>query len=532
MHMIMNVKNTPQSHPALTYRRNPGEELPIKSNRENDHAKATDLNSLKILGAGTDGKVHKVHLSLRFDSKPLDTFVAKKIFNDPRVFNIEKQFYEELNTQLDSQNFYDKYAQEFITGYKGHEISLEKPAIFLELGDTDLTTKLEAECEANSSPQQCTEENSNTDYPQKYDNRNTKIQNKAIHIAQIAAGLHNLHTHGIIHRDLKPENIILKTTEPEKLNNTTDASEAPTTPNTNTILNAKITDLGSALKIGDTSNAGRATISNKYCAPIEIFKFIKSHGRKKFNKEAKKELKHILQPSYDIPGLANLILINFLGDTDLGTEVLGEIFNLAPHNDFEGNIANRNILYHLLSNNASGKPALANATLHSELNSCFTLRINIKTSSDVFLILALQDILESQENPDKKSQNKNDSNESNDKPILNYLNDAHISDYKLSDEELEFIRQICLLCLDEDSQKRPTTAQVGEYFELFAAGCSDFQLAKQLVEEDRPKDYIIQKSKSETKDANTSNSTDQESSPQELNISSSNSTGNILTTNT
>ncbi len=515
--MIMNVKNIPQSHPALTYRQNPEEELPIKPNRQNNHAKASDLNSLKILGTGTDGKVNKVHLSLRFDSKPLDTFVAKKIFNDLRVFNIEKQFYEELNTQLNSQNSYDKYAQEFITGYKGYENSLEKPAIFLELGDTDLTTKLEAECEVNSSPQQCADENSNANCPQKHDNRNTKIQNKAIHIAQIAAGLHNLHTHGIIHRDLKPENIILKTTEPKKFHNTANTSETPTT---NTILNAKITDLGSATEIENISNEHMATISHCYCAPIEIFKFIKSHGRKNFNEKAEEELKHMLQPYYDIPGLANLILINFLGNTDLGIEVLRKIFNFAPHTDFEGNIANRNILYHLLSNNESGELALAKATLSSELESC-SKKEDSNTNSDLFLILNLQNILD-----------ENDPNESNDKPILNYLNDAHINDLKLSDEELEFIRQICLLCLDEDPQKRPTAAQVGEYFELFAAGCNDFQLAKQLVEEDRPKNCIIQKSKSETKDANTSNSTDQESSPQELNISSSNSTGNILTTNT
>ncbi|MDE6431851.1 MAG: hypothetical protein K2L13_00440, partial [Opitutales bacterium] len=52
---------------------------------------------------------------------------------------------------------------------------------------------------------------------------------------------------------------------------------------------------------------------------------------------------------------------------------------------------------------------------------------------------------------------------------------------RFSDEQVEFIRQVCLACLNEDPSKRPSAAEVAKWLKLLAEGNTDFSNVKNLA---------------------------------------------------
>lgn len=367
------------------------DEIPTKKSTDDQNYAwflGKEIKLGELLGYGSYGKV--------YSSKLLDqTKVAVKTLSSRKAYRNEKNINELLQKlEIDSKNAYNQLSAKFITKYYGdalanlpkEEVSIQPAFIFEEIEGTSAG---------------------------RYTIQNLNLEKRSILMAQIAAGLHNIHMHGVIHRDLKLNNIII---------------------NHDQIV--KILDFGLAIQCGSIADPLYSTISNNYCAPIEIFKYIEKYERKIPNEEAKLQLNQILQPSYDIYGLGMILLSSLFGSKS--SIILALIFHKIKHENFQENIKIREDLYLDIKN-----------FLQTKINS--------------------------------------------DKSILQILNDTMPEQNRYSNGQLKFIANAILLCLDPNPINRPTAAQIGECFELFAAGCEDFEETMRLAKEDRPSKLSIYK---------------------------------------
>ncbi len=435
------------------------------------------IKTIKKLGEGAYGTVTAIEA---YQLTPHKTHIkgieerAVKIFAEENSFKGEQILNSEASQKINSQNIYDQISAEFVTTSNqsldpnpGPNYSKFNLVFDLNEGGTLLQQIVEECNNVNNFSITSSAKYLQTIKKLMMQNNAQTIQNKSIEIAQIAAGLHNLHFHKIIHRDIKLQNTML-----------------------NKEGNIRIIDLGSGINFSKEEtilkNTDYATISHAYCAPIEIFNFIKKYSRKNFSQDAIHELKQILRPTYDIPSIGYLILFIFFGPTSNGKILLSTFINLIRHEDYEGNIIIRQLLCQILqdmSNDVLATCEKLSQHISNNFSKIFGPNLNNKyryQDNTYSQISFLKEIIASNnEGAYRKYSN-----------LLEYLNNEIPEELRLSPEQVEFLRQACLACFEENSQNRPTAAQIGECFELFAAGCTtDFKQAIQMSQKDRPNTF-------------------------------------------
>ncbi len=380
-----------------------------------------------------------------FKCKPNSSSICREIEMNEALIQPNENFNE--------KNFYNQQAREFITKCYGTISNDENQFIGLIFKKED-----------GSSLDKCSSL------------RNAPLIQKIKVMQQIADGLHVIHSHDMIHTDLSTRNIMIS--------------------NTNKGYKATIIDLGNAEKI---TNKDSLPLNASYCAPTEAYLILKKYKDSKKNyrlpalqeifmpifrpwewkktkaqtnqkinelkTQKQKELQNLKNSSFDIPSLGYLMTkICFSSD-------IWENLSLINHNDFKSNVAARNLIKSAIDD-------ITKVDLQQFRKDC-----NLLAPKEKDKILNLFKALQ-----EKKIN------------LFTYLNDPSVLKHKntsqtqqnndnankMSDEQVEFLRQMFLACVDENPENRPTAAQIGECFELFAAGYTDFNQAIKLAKFDRP----------------------------------------------
>lgn len=379
---------------------------------------------------------------LRISDRSLNTRAAIKTFEPGEDgeydFLIEKTINEDITKPIPNSSAYDQQSSQCVAKYLGFHVDGRHRQHSL-VSELIPGSNLEDQIKSQSylSP-----------------------QTKMLIIAQISAGLSWVHKHGYIHRDLKPDNIMY---DPQS--------------------NAKTIDFGYAVKISDyptnplesefttVEEAAEEIINGTYCAPrctipIEVFRleqeirdFVEKYDTNKPNEaninsreDLKKffdsKIKALFRPSYDMFSIATLILKLFFGTTKIFKKLANRLINRTLHTDLATNINGRMVLFHLIKDPKIDLAPVARYGLFWE---------SIK--------LLIEPIQQSTD-------------------LIEYLNNELPLSSRLSPEQTKIIRLMCLLCMDEDPEKRPLTSSIGYLAELSHAGMTDIKSIINCTQQD------------------------------------------------